>query len=264
MLRLQDLNQRLRLPPRGGSKQHKLKQSFSWPWVDRRTKPHAYAQVRWIIKGRLGVISQIPMHHYFLKPMYTLRFYASFQVRIFTRIQNLGFPPELQDTGHYLYETIFSSTAIYKIFFNSHSKRINISFYSQKTFFYKTAMCIIYCLLGRQRFSLFLILNERASKRKLYINAINGKSLSPAINRRQREIRTFWNSMFTCHLQGNAGVQTTRGEAQGPKFHIHTTPSGGWHWPHFSNSFIHSVFIEQLLWAHSEHIKHSALKKLTF
>ena len=29
-LRLQDLNQWLRLPPRGGSKQHKLKRSFSW------------------------------------------------------------------------------------------------------------------------------------------------------------------------------------------------------------------------------------------
>lgn len=154
---MQDLNQRLRLPPRGGSKQRKLKQSFSWPGVDRTTKSLAYAQVRWIIKGRRGVISQ--MHHYFLQPMYTLRFYTSFQVsRIFMQIQNLGFPPGLRDTGHCIFmKPFFLSQLSIKIFFNSHSKRINISFYSQKTFFCKTAMCIINCLLGRQReiFSFF-------------------------------------------------------------------------------------------------------------
>ena len=36
-----------------------------------KKKSHAYVQVRWrIIKGRLGVISQILMHHCFLQPIY--------------------------------------------------------------------------------------------------------------------------------------------------------------------------------------------------
>lgn len=135
MLRSQDLNQRLRLPPRGGSKQHKLKQSFSWPGADRTTKSHAYVQVRWIIKGRLGVISQ--MHHYFLQPMYTLRFYTSFQVsRIFMQIQNLGFPPGLRDTGHCIFmKPFFLPQLSTKSFSIATRKELTFLFILRKPFF---------------------------------------------------------------------------------------------------------------------------------
>lgn len=152
------------------------------------------ARVRWIIKGRLGVISQIPMHHYFLQPMYTLRFYTSFQVsRIFTQIQNLVFPPGLQDTGHCIFmKPFFLPQLSIKSFSIATRKELTFLFILRKLFLIRQ-QCALYTVFqaGKQRFSLFLILNERASKRKLYINAINGKSLSPAINRRQREIRTF-------------------------------------------------------------------------
>lgn len=157
----QDLKRRLILPPRGETKQHTTMQQrskFLTPWVDVVTKSHTMHtpdRPRWISRKIACYFSNTldlrlflcypAMYHFYCYQYIPWDFIFSFEVcTILMQIQNLGFPPGLQDAVCCIFMKMFVLHGHLKSHFSIHMcyKTINMSFDSQK-FSFKVVMCII-------------------------------------------------------------------------------------------------------------------------